>query len=690
MSTWVQGNSVDKWHAGFYYDYTAYPDRGVWTVRTCIESESWGFNIYGLYAKAYIGGGEATINDGSFYSPNGTSTWKELVSYTKTVYRTKSRQDVQLYGQVDNWGGFRNGSSSASYWDWLGPLESNTVSYNANGGSGAPVSATKWYNEHFYLSTTTPSRTGYTFQGWATSASGSVSYSPGQEYTADAAVTFYAVWKANTWTVSYNANGGSGAPGNQTKTYGVNLTLSSTKPTRTLYNFKGWSTSSSATTAQYASGATYTGNTAITLYAVWKLAYVYPIIESLNLFRCTSAGVSSEEGTYAKISFTWKTDRADPTIKIESAVEGSTSYTIQSNTTGSGKSGSVSLIIGANGFSTETSYGVRVTITDSVGFSQQSANIAAMNYIMDISPTGGVSFGAPAKAHYSKKMDAHITAVFYKGSMISTGEGDSGFGKPGWVRIIKITNTRAYVNSCISIRLIERSKAHPVDIHILFNNYHNTNLTVNGITAYTESPSYVGQLVYTVNANVFELWTKKDDPYDTPGITSLDNNYSFVAFDYDTTSIFSPSPLDNSKIVPVDGLWVDRQNPPSLLWSSALYMTEEQTASLTRAVSTTRYGIVLVWCGYDPSTNTKLSTIGRNNFFIPKTEILNSPGVMYSFFLSRGNATGPNGDDCWVGHKSVYISDNKIVGRKGNADSAVSCSINMYNEYFVLYQVWGV
>ena len=77
------------------------------------------------------------------------------------------------------------------------------------------------------------------------------------------------IWKINTYTISYNANGGSGAPASQTKTYGTNLTLSSVKPTRTNYNFLGWATSSSATTAQYAAGGTYTSNAAATLYAVW-------------------------------------------------------------------------------------------------------------------------------------------------------------------------------------------------------------------------------------------------------------------------------------------------------------------------------------------------------------------------------------------------------------------------------------
>lgn len=75
-----------------------------------------------------------------------------------------------------------------------------------------------------------------------------------------------------TYTVSYDANGGSGAPGNQTKTWGSNLKLSSTKPTRSGYNFVGWGTSASATSASYQPGGTYSSNSGITLYAIWQVA----------------------------------------------------------------------------------------------------------------------------------------------------------------------------------------------------------------------------------------------------------------------------------------------------------------------------------------------------------------------------------------------------------------------------------
>lgn len=71
------------------------------------------------------------------------------------------------------------------------------------------------------------------------------------------------------YNISYNANGGSGAPGTQTKLHGDTLTLSSTHPVKPLWQFKGWATSSTATTAKYSAGGNYSENGDQTLYAVW-------------------------------------------------------------------------------------------------------------------------------------------------------------------------------------------------------------------------------------------------------------------------------------------------------------------------------------------------------------------------------------------------------------------------------------
>ena len=57
------------------------------------------------------------------------------------------------------------------------------------------------------------------------------------------ASTSFSIPALASYKVTYNANGGSGAPSAQTKYYGTTLKLSTTKPTRNGYNFKGWGTS---------------------------------------------------------------------------------------------------------------------------------------------------------------------------------------------------------------------------------------------------------------------------------------------------------------------------------------------------------------------------------------------------------------------------------------------------------------
>jgi len=116
--------------------------------------------------------------------------------------------------------------------------------------------------------------------GWNTSSSGTgVSYNSGATYTANANLTLYAQWYYNSssggttgtttsYIISYNANGGSGAPSSQTKTTDC-MYLSSTKPTRSGYTFKNWNTSSTGTGTSYSTGGYYCGDANLTLYAQW-------------------------------------------------------------------------------------------------------------------------------------------------------------------------------------------------------------------------------------------------------------------------------------------------------------------------------------------------------------------------------------------------------------------------------------
>lgn len=206
------------------------------------------------------------------------------------------------------------------------PTKKYTLSYNANNGSGAPSSQSVsvsckgwstsntassasyscgssykpttnitlyavWYsNGSATISSTKPTRSGYTFLGWSTSSSASsASYSSGSSISISSNTTLYAVWKKNpttSYTVNYNANGGSVSPSSATVTAGNSVTLPTPSKTATItynanggsgapssqnvsFSCSGWSTSSTASSASYSCGSSYKPTANTTLYAVW-------------------------------------------------------------------------------------------------------------------------------------------------------------------------------------------------------------------------------------------------------------------------------------------------------------------------------------------------------------------------------------------------------------------------------------
>jgi uncharacterized repeat protein (TIGR02543 family) len=387
------------------------------TLSWKLEYVAHGYAAYTRVNKSYsaVVAGQ-TVASGS-YDINGRTGTTTINSGTKVINKGTSAQTISFSCSMAfdlTWNGTYGGTKTASGSISIAAKTAYKISYNANGGSGAPGAQTKWAGTNITLSSSKPTRTGYSFQGWATSSGGSVAYAPGATYSENESVTLYAVWKANTYTVSYNANGGSGAPGAQTKTYGVTLKLSTTKPTRTNYNFLGWGTSASSTTVAYAAGANYTNNNGITLYAIWQLAYTAPRFTNLNMFRCGSDGRPSEEGTYGFVSFNWKTDKTVSSIKIEWKASGASTYTNNVTVSGTGTTGAVTKIFGSNSIDTETSYDVRVTVTDSIDSSYVTGTIEAMTFEIDfLSGGGGVAFGKPAdKKGFQVKMPAEFLSRF--------------------------------------------------------------------------------------------------------------------------------------------------------------------------------------------------------------------------------------------------------------------------------------
>lgn len=312
---------------------------------------------------------------------------------------------------------------------------SYTVAYNANGGTGAPASQTKYYGTAIKLSATKPTRTGYTFSKWNTAANGTgTSYAPGASYTANTAATLYAQWTANKYTVTYDANGGTGAPAAQTKTYGQSITITSAEPTRARYRFLGWAESKSATSVQYSAGGTYskaiTSN--VTLYAVWELAYQPPVVSKVTAVRCDADGNDADDGTYARVSAVWSIDTVYDSTNVGTVVgryaaQGSEDYTEFSMEANGTESGTATAIV--PNMSADVQYLITVTASDAVEIGgvkytgERSAVLTKAAFVLDFHAGGrGIGIGCAAP---SDGFDFGCDARFFKKIKVGNESSDS-------------------------------------------------------------------------------------------------------------------------------------------------------------------------------------------------------------------------------------------------------------------------
>ncbi|MCR5572716.1 MAG: InlB B-repeat-containing protein [Candidatus Saccharibacteria bacterium] len=250
----------------------------------------------------------------SYFDNGGSGSPKEQTAYVgieKVLSKTKpTRNNYTFLGWSTNQSATKASyAAGAKYLKAYGSKNTNvklyavwklstyTITYNANGGTGAPAVQTVEVTKNATLSKAVPTRANYTFMGWSANKGATVAtYQPGATYTGKANITLYAVWKSSTYTITYNANGGTGAPATQTATAGQATKISTTKPSRSGYTFLGWATNQNATSAQYVAGASYTGNSNITFYAVWKELQA-PVVKKITITYDANGGTNAPAAT---------------------------------------------------------------------------------------------------------------------------------------------------------------------------------------------------------------------------------------------------------------------------------------------------------------------------------------------------------------------------------------------------------
>ena len=588
----------------------------------------------------------------SSYNINGKSGTNTITSGTKTITKTKSSQKISFsvsFAFELTWSGTYAGTKTASSSINVPAITSYTIKYNANGGSGAPTSQTKWHGTGLTLSTVKPTRTGYTFKGWATSSSGSVVYAAGATYSSNTSATLYAVWEAITYTIKYNANGGTGAPSNQTKTYGVNLTLSSTKPTRKNYTFKGWGTSASSTTVAYLPATSYTKNAAITLYAIWTLSYVKPRISNVSIQRCSSNGTLTDDGTYALVSFDWATDLSITSAVVMWKLPSETSWS-SSSITSSGTSGTGSKVVGAGTLSTENTYDFQITVSDSNGTSYVIGDLTSKAFVIDILSNGkGIAFGKTAElegvaefefdAQFNGNVRGKVLGL-NKVPLIPTNGDLNDYMEPGCYAIR--SNAVAATVSNVPLEVAGRLEV----------------ISSTGVGIQASDYSYIRQRYIPYNLSN-PTW-ERDITRNTSNVWTYGTWYRTTLSSDVSTHVYKEQ---------------------KVLWSGSWYMNASQTANLSENISAQPNGVVLIFSRYGDGGALNHNF---NSFFVPKQFIQLHPGGGCSFLMM----TGSFDHAC---SKYLYFNDNSITGYStNNATGTGSNGVTYANNAYVLRYVIGV
>ena len=252
--------------------------------------------VSNIYTISLNGNGATTVGTPAIYEKYNTGIYldstltKAMTTSTNPIPTTPSRSYTVSFNANNT--GITIPSAitkSYSYSGYYTDATAGTQMINENGYITSSFKNTSYTSDgtlyaHWKAkpSVTIPaiSKTGYTCS-WNTSADGNgTTYNAGDVTDKLNTQTLYAVCKANSYTVSYNSNGGSGTMTNDTATYNSNFITKKNTFTKTGYTFNGWNEKADGTgtvwglttSGVYESGKTWKWTYAknITLYAQWK------------------------------------------------------------------------------------------------------------------------------------------------------------------------------------------------------------------------------------------------------------------------------------------------------------------------------------------------------------------------------------------------------------------------------------
>ena len=223
------------------------------------------------------------------WNPGPIATWYDA-SKSGNTYSLRVNRDTSKSGYWSDFYGW-DGQGNSTESNIRAHLNWHTVTFNPNGGSVSPASktfimaclinkdsnkVTTYYTKYSDFGLPTPTRTGYSFDGWYTEASGGTKINAGDYISRASNYTLYARWKANqSYTVTFDPMGGTVSPQSKQVLY-LDYYGELPEPKRTGYTFEGWYNA-------ITEGAHITENNIkttamdVTLYARWKANQSYTV-----------------------------------------------------------------------------------------------------------------------------------------------------------------------------------------------------------------------------------------------------------------------------------------------------------------------------------------------------------------------------------------------------------------------------
>jgi hypothetical protein len=372
------------------------------------------------------------------------------------------------------------------------------------------------------------------------------------------------------------------------------------------------------------------GRTA-TFTKTWTVvAYAAPKITSFTAARCLADGTENYEGTFLKAAFNFSiasvNSKNKNTYVIEYKPQSGTTWTALTNGTGYAVNTSISSAQGL--FDVDSSYDLRLSITDSFTTIRGLTEIPTAFTLLDFNAPGrGVAFGKVSEK--TEGVEFALPVSFGHGETSSSpiylqsGQDLNAILEPGYYAI---------PNAAVSGTLVNKPW---------------TSTATGGLYVMVEGDG-IGKVQIAHRLS-------KDDG-----------------------EIYERSYYQNAW-----GNWYRVHNGRGkVLWSGGYYMTATHTIALSEKVSQQPNGIVLVFSRYSGGA---AQDYHWNEFFVSKEWVRRHPGTGHSFMMTN------DGLFSLMATKYLYIHDDKIGGNDVNGQSGTGTSGITYNNAgFVLRYVIGV